>query len=249
MKRNRKEENFKDYLKKKEELSKNWDAQRKLGYKPLDVPIHNGYDAEWVLREDVARSPEAEKYESILFYYGESSWHKNEDFKSWDKFYKRYDIKKPYFKRIRECDYDNLYPWAKKFFTYDIGNDVVRWGSTGRMYKVSIPEYMLKIKVTKHYDTHYKVIDEVLLQEEAEIEDEIRSKFWNHKVKNEHGHSAPKSYCKIFNRNDRAHNKIALKNNCASMIGKSFWNYFDSDDEVEKEYRYNHKHSCRWYCS
>ena len=62
MKRNERTEKFKDFLRKEEELNNNWKAQRALGYKPLDKPIHHGYDAYWVLRDDVARRADADKF-------------------------------------------------------------------------------------------------------------------------------------------------------------------------------------------
>ena len=66
MKRNAKTEKYKAFLSKMRERDTNWEAQRKLGYKPLEKPIHHGYDAYWILRDDVARREDADKFQYIL---------------------------------------------------------------------------------------------------------------------------------------------------------------------------------------
>ena len=153
MKRNKKTEKHKEFLRLEREMSANWEAQRKLGYKPLDKPIHHGYDAYWVLREDVSRRDDADRFQYILDTYGITVWCRKKDFKAWDYFYKREVDIKPGFKEITLREYEELNPWVKKFF--DSYTKYTSWGKSSYiMYRVNIPDYFLIRKREKSYKTH-----------------------------------------------------------------------------------------------
>jgi len=117
MKRNKKAEKHKAYLRKEGELSDNRAAQRALGYKPLDKPIHDGYNGEWVLRADIARSKDGEDLESLIHHFGKPAWSRDKSFTRYD-FCQRQEVDiKPYFRMIDEGTYNNLLPWCKRFFS------------------------------------------------------------------------------------------------------------------------------------
>jgi hypothetical protein len=251
MKRNEKTERFKAYLRKKNELNENWAAQRALGYKPLDKPIHDGYNGEWVLRADISRSKNGEDLEALIHRFGKSAWCRDKSFTRYDYCQRQEVDIKPYFRVIDEGTYNNLLPWCKRFFSYAPSEDRVRWGGVMKYYVVDLPEYYFKLKISKHYKTHYKVIDEVLKQEDAEIEAQLDTTFY--KEKRASWKRGPgKKMQQLYNRADRHHNKQALIKNMRTNFAK----YDDIDDDWGcwisdwcddfYEFRYNHKHSCHW---
>lgn len=244
---NKKEEKFKAYLRKEEELWKNHVAQRNLGYKPLDTPIHKGYDAVFILRDDIARRDDADEFEALIHYYGKSAWCRDKTFTKWDRTEKRKIDIKPYFKKIDEDEYERLLPWCKKFFTHSLVDDRTSWGgSIRKSFKINVPEFYFKMKIENHYETHYKVIDEILLQEEAEIEEHLWGTFYNERIIKWNSHRSSKSGRKLFNRAFRTYNKSAIKNNVKFMFNDidedhgEIWN-----DEVVS-LKYNHRHSVKW---
>ncbi len=251
MKRNAKTEKQKEFLRLRGEADANWEAQRKLGYKPLENPIHYGYNARWALRDDVARREDADKFQYILDNFGVSTWCRKKDFKTWSYHSKRVVDINPSFKEIDKCHYDNLSPWVQKFF-YSYQKE--RWGGQEHtVYSVNIPSHFLVRKITKHYKTHYKVIDEVLKQEEAEIDARLDNTFFDEQRKYWNRHSSSKGWRKIFSKKDRAHNKNALRKNMRATSAK----YDDICDEWGSwlcgwcdefvEFKYKHKHYGRWY--
>jgi hypothetical protein len=252
MKRNERTEKFKAYLRKENELNENWAVQRALGYKPLDKPIHDGYNGEWKLRADIARSKYGEDVENLIYHFGKSVWCRDKSFTRYDYKQKREVDIKPYFKLIDEGTYERLLPWCKRFFVYTPSEDRVYWGSVKKFYKVNLPEYYFKLKKSKHYKTHYKVIDEVLKQEEAEIDAALETTFFKENKKHKWGRGPSKDLVQLYNRADRHHNKQALKKNMSMMFAKyddidddwGCWTSDYCDDFVE--FRYNHKHSCLW---
>ena len=251
MKRNKKTERLKAFLRKEEELSNNWDAQRALGYKPLDNPIHYGYNGEWILREDISRSEEGENIESVIYHFLESVWCKDKTFTEYDLHQnKKIDVR-PYFKTIDEDEYENLLPWCKKFFTHYFSDDIIRWGRLEKYYRVNLPEYYFKLKITKNYKTHYKVIDEVLMQEQAEIEFTLDNKFYNERRAN-WAQGPDKKTKQLYNRAERHYNKQALIGNMRMEFAKyddinSDWGCWLSEycDEFY-EFKYNHRNVCKW---
>jgi hypothetical protein len=226
MKRNAKTEKQKEFLRLRKEAAANWEAQRKLGYKPLDKPIHHGYDAYWVLRDDVSRRADADRFQYVLDNFGVSTWCRRKDFKTWCYHQKRIVDVNPSFKEIDQYRYDKLSPWVQKFF-YSYQKQNYWGGQTYTMYAVNIPSHFLVKKVVKSYKTHYKVIDEILKQEEAEIDARIESKFYKEQRKYWGHNGCSKSWRKIYSKADRAHNKKALRKNMNMMFAK----YDDINDD------------------
>lgn len=250
MKRNAKTERFKAYLRKEGELNDNWEAQKVLGYKLLDKPIHYGYNGKWELRADIARRDDADEFISLIERFGITVWCRDKSFTKWDAKQKiNVDIK-PYFRKIDEGHYNRLLPWCKKLFSYSPGDDRKGWYGVIKYYRINVPEYYFKLKISKHYKTHYKVIDEVLKQEDAEIEAALDTTFYRER-RASWKRGLGKGWTQLYNRADRRHNKIALKKNMDYMFEKEdgswgSWLTDDCDDVVE--FKYNHKHSCLWDC-
>lgn len=253
MKRDKKTEKFKEFLRLEEELGANWEAQRNLGYKPLDKPIHNGYDAFWVLRDDVSRRDDAYRFQHILDTYGTTVWCRRKDFKAWSYLHKREVDIKPGFKEITPREYEELNSWVKKFF--EPYTRYSRWGNNSSvMYRVNIPDYFLVRKRVKSYKTHYKVIDEVLLQEEAEIKAIIENQYFDEQRKYWDRHSSGKWWRKYLNRKDRAHNKSALRRNMRTIfaednINEDWRSWLDGNCDDRYEFKYRHKHYGKWWIS
>jgi len=252
MKKNKKAEKQKEFLKLQRQLSSNWKTQRNLGYRQLEKPIHHGYDAYWTLREDIQRREDVDKFESILYHFSKSVWCRKKDFKKWDNNLKKEIEIKPYFKELNANEYEKLYPWAKKFFSPYM--KMSSWGGIPKtMYSVNIPEHFLVMKKVKSYKTHTKIIDEVLKQEASELESKIKHKFYNEDKKYWKIKSSNKDFKKILNRSDRYYNKIALRRNMDTIFAKyddinddwGSWLYDWCDDFYE--FKYNHKHYGKWF--
>jgi hypothetical protein len=253
---NTKDKNYKEYLRLEAKLSENWDAQKALGYKPLDKPIHDGYQIEYVLRKDIAARDDAWMYQSLLDDFGMTKWCKDKSFEVYNKKTKHKEVIKPFIKIVYEREYEDWIAKFQAFWTRSPKDDRTGWYNEVA-YKCIVPEWYFDTKITKHYKTHYKVIDEVLLQEEAELEAQIekyRRKFWKWHS------SVPKHFTKTCNRKDRAFNKQVLRQNLQHQepaIYKCYISgeYFECDEDwndwliygvEKKQFKYNHKHYAAW---
>lgn len=249
MKRNKKAEKYKEFLRLQDAYYENIEAQRNLGYKPLEKPIHHGYDAYWVLREDVVRREDADKFQEILDNFSITVWCKNKEFRVWDRYYKRMVDVNPGLREIDQKQYNNLSTWAQRFF-YSYEKQSSWGGATRTVYAVNIPSYFLVRKVVKSYKTHYKVLDSDLQREEAEIKAQLDTIFYNERKKYYCGSS--KKWRKILNKKDRVYNKVALKKNMSMTFAKyddinddwGSWLYDWCDDFYE--FKYHHKHYGKW---
>ena len=211
---NTKNKHYKNRLALEKRLEDNRLAQSALGYKELDKPIHHGYDIEYILRADIARRDDAWEYQLLIDDFGQKRWCKNKDFKEYSYHNKREVYIKPYIDKVNHRQFDCWRDWFQKFWMRSPKDDVNNWWGYHKLYICNIPEWYLDTKITKHYKTHYKVIDEVLLQEEAEIWDELCGPkyvhLWN-------GYSS-KDWKTIYNKKDRRHNKQIVKKNMIDVI-------------------------------
>lgn len=136
----------------------------------LDKPIHHGYDAEWVLREDILRRDDAMYFQEALDVCKGKIWSKNPEFKYKNSKTKQWEYVKPKMFHINKEKYDALSPQAKKLFYEDLfHNKKWRYGFTDKWYKCTL-SYELVMKVTKHFITHKKEHDNILYQMKAEID-------------------------------------------------------------------------------
>lgn len=146
------------------------EAIRNQGWIELDQPIHNGYYAEYVLRDDILRRDDAAVYQEALDACKEKIWGRNPEFKVKNKKTKRWEQIKPKLKDIKKEDYEKLSPSAKKlFFESTKVNRNWRYGYSDKWYTCTL-SFELVIKVTKAFITHRREHDGILYQMDAENE-------------------------------------------------------------------------------
>lgn len=150
------------------------DAIRNQGLVELEEPIHDGYNAEWVLRKDYARRDDAAVYQEALDACKGKVWsrtpefrYKNSKTKKWEQYY-------PALHKINKEKYEALSPSAKKFF-FECSDKKKYWkyGYTDKEYRCTL-SYELVVLITKSYITHRKEHDNVLYQMDAENEKMLR---------------------------------------------------------------------------
>jgi hypothetical protein len=235
-KRNKHWERDKQYLRLLNDLHENWETQRNLGWVELEEPIPYGYNAFFVLRDDVSRRDDSWIFQTIIDTCGTTSWKRKNDFLPvsssrngrWLKTNeKNYRHTYPYFREIREDKYDSLPEQVKKWFS---GTTTDYWGR--KWYYTTVPIFYFEVKVEQNFKTKVRVIDEILLQEEIYISGKLSDmvdKPWS-----SWGRNAPKSYTKLLNRSDRAKSKQVLHNIIRNGCEK-------------ENFPYHHKHSGKWY--
>ncbi len=207
----------KQYLKLKNDLSENWKAQRALGYVLLDVPIHKGYNAYLTLRNDISNREDAWIFQTILDTCGSSSW--------WRKDYKKtppkkfaYESANPHIRNISERVYDAFPIQVRKYFSEDkITYNNVRW------YYCNVPRFFFDVAVEKYYQTRIRIIDEVLLQEEAEIYEELESA--KYRGLNQNFTGAPKAFVKHYNKRYKEESKRITKHNQTLLDENEYLEY------------------------
>lgn len=146
-------------------------AIRNQGLVELEEPIHHGYNADWVLRPDIARRDDAAAYQEALDACKGRIWGKTPDFKHKDKKTKKWVLHNPKMNPIKKVTYDALSPTAKKFYIEDTTRTKKYWklGFTDIQYRCTL-SYELVVVITKSYITHRREHDNVLYQLEAENE-------------------------------------------------------------------------------
>lgn len=145
-------------------------AMRNQSLIELDEPIHNGYYAEWILRDDIQRRQDAAVFQEALDICKNSIWGKTPDFKFKNRKTKQWEYRKPELKIIDKKQYETLSPSAKKFFIESRKSQKYwRVGYNDKFYACTL-SYELVVKVTKAYITHRREHDNVLYQMDAENE-------------------------------------------------------------------------------
>lgn len=144
---------------------------RDQGWVELDEPVHHGYNAEWILRDDILKRDDSAAYQEALNVCNHKIWSKNPDFKYKNRKTKRWEVVRPALRKINKDTYEKLSPTAKKFFCEDTSKDRRYWryGYTDKSYLCTL-SYELVIKITKSYITHRREHDNVLYQMSAENE-------------------------------------------------------------------------------
>ncbi len=146
------------------------DAIHSQGWVKLDKPYHQGYNAKWVLRKDIARREDAEDFQRALDISNKTVWSRNKDFRYKNHKTKKVEILLPGLKPISKKQYESLPPQVRKFFRRDLSSiQNWRYGFRDITY-ICILTYELVVLKTKTYVTHRREHDEVLYQREAEIE-------------------------------------------------------------------------------
>lgn len=152
----------------------NRDAIRNQGYIELEKPYHYGYNATYVLRDDILNKMNADAYQEALDACVEMIWCRNEDFIYEDWQTKKKYVAKPKMKKINQAEYDKLSPAARHFYFESNMFDYRYWreGYKDKHYYCTL-SYELKIVITKNYITHRREHDSVLYQTKDEIDKQL----------------------------------------------------------------------------
>lgn len=145
------------------------EAIRNQGWVELEEPIHNGYYAEYVLRDDILRRDDAHIYQEVLNACTAKIWSRTPEFKFKNKKTKRWEDIKPKLKDIKKEEYEKLSLQAKKFFYESTKPRNWRYGYSDKWYSCTL-SFELVVKVTKAFITHRREHDGVLYQMDAENE-------------------------------------------------------------------------------
>jgi hypothetical protein len=208
--------------------------QRNQNWIELETPYISGYYMVFDLRDDIKNRDDAWVFYECIRLVGKKAWSKSKSFKRKIKKGK-YEYIFPEFGQVSEETYKNLHPAVKKYFS-EISWFHKNWHPMRKAYACRVPSYFFVYKTEPRWITHYKEIDSVIAQEEAEIDDQL----WSGKMRpvnsrfGERGGLA--SYARCHNRSDRRVNKQTLQRNI--MNG--------GEDMDKYEYRYNHRHSALW---
>ncbi len=147
------------------DIRANWDEQKALGYKKLAQPIRHGWYKEIVITTNVERYKNEqyilEVFEKIeKLYWGRN---KKECEKHWDNQTSKAMIYLN-FPTISKKQYGKLSKKAQKLCTSFNYREHKKWRTR---YYIKIPKNAYKIKYTRAYNTHVKVIDPCLISEES----------------------------------------------------------------------------------
>ena len=173
MKRNKQEKEKKEILRLRTESWEISDAQRNQNWVEYDEPISYGWYAEYVLRADIERSPQAKVYQEILNVCGKRAWSRRKDFKYKEYKSKKWQVNNPGLRDINAKEYDNLSDKAKKYFCLSYNPYGYRVE-----YVCHLERWKLDIKKYKRFKTHYQEHDELLAQRDAEIDALFDGKYY-----------------------------------------------------------------------
>lgn len=225
---------YKEKIRLQNESAKLCEIQHNQNWIELEKPYISGYYMIFDLRDDIKNRDDAWVFYECIRLVGTRAWHKDKSFKRKIKKGK-YEYIYPVFGIVSEDVYKSTHPSVKKYFS-EISWFHKNWSPFRKQYACRVPSYFFTYKTEPRWITHYKEHDSLLAQEDAEINDVLRSG----KMRPVNGWYADKpglsSYVKNKNRSDRRYNKQALHNNI--MFG---------GEEMDRcEYRYNHRHSAKW---
>lgn len=226
---------YKEKLKVERQLSELNEIQRNQNWIELDVPYKDGYYKFHDLRDDIKNREDAWVFKECLRLVGHRIWARDKSFKI-KKGKGKYEYLYPGFGEISEDTYKNLHPAVKKYFS-EVSPYSKRWNPFRKYYACTVPSYYFVEKIKPRWITHYKEIDSVILQREAELDDILyTSKMRPVNPRFGRDRGGLSSYAKCHNRSDRRISKQTLQRNV--MNG--------GEDMNKYEYRYDHKHSAIW---
>ena len=169
------------------EMAEFWAKMRKAGYVKLDKPVRDGWEVQWKIRDDIARSKNGEFMQKALnlvkvtpvycdnkkcfkiFKYGYVPAGYEEIVRS----KKGVKVKvKPDMRRISKKEYDELEPKVQRYFVEHV-KDSRMPGVKIYTYGLTLT-YELDVKVSRSYITHKRIIDPEL----DKRFDEVSSKYY-----------------------------------------------------------------------
>lgn len=180
----------KDFEKQLIKLSKTekklWNKRKDLPYVPLEKPYQKGWERSFFLREDIARLSNADFYRSLLDKINTYQYSLDKTFKKRKRKYRKnvYQEKPHLLREFYECEWGSskLKLTEKEKMLFE-KQEV--WCIFKRGFKVSYvfkESWRFVLKVKPNFITHKKMIDEILEQELAEIENYIEHNNLRHKI-------------------------------------------------------------------
>jgi hypothetical protein len=157
--------------------NKLWKERNNLPFVPLEKPYQKGWERSFFLREDVARLSNADFYKLLLNKINTYQYSQDKTFKKRKRKYRKYVFhEKPHLlKEFSECEWTSsklkLSDKEKSLFEKQ---EV--WCIFKRGFKVSYvfkESWRFVLKIKPNIITHKKMIDEILEQELAEIDNYI----------------------------------------------------------------------------
>ena len=245
MSKNTKHKNYKAYLRLLAEEDKLEEIKRNLGYRELEKPVHHGYEAFFVLRDDIARRADAYVFQHLIDNYTTTTWSKTKEFYIKKK---RYHIdNRPTFTTISERQYTNLDLRVKKYFFHD--KEYPRWdGTIMRWFCCGIPPYYLVMKIRKSYLTHERVIDSELERQLNFVGDKLSQMREVMPLYNNRGLTG---FRKGLVKSDRAHNRQQMRKNLKTQIlsEDGVWEDWAKSSAMNAdpyELKYKHRNNAAW---
>lgn len=231
MKKNKKEEQNKEFLKLIDHYYDLLKLKRNPEYLKLDEPIKYGFEIYWSVNEYFYNTEYGDEIEALIEEFGETRWCRDRSFlkKSWKG---NYSPIIPYFRRITSEQIVSYQPWVRKWFVRDYSEKVyLNWyGKEVVTYYLNFPKNTIVKKIRPYYLTHREVLRPDLMSEISFLENLFLSnKFYGLKKRQDMGNFSDKPWAKIRNRKDRQFNKNVLKK------------IITLDKDIE--FRFNHKHS------
>lgn len=165
-----------------------------LGYVDLEKPILRGYKRYFVLREDIARSKQADFFQNILNKINTIEYSNSKVFnrkKSKNK--KRKSVHDAKEQRLRNLDIDDF---KKKKFSineksfFEERRRYYKYNRTYTKYYVFREPWRFVLKIEKRYYTKEKIRDNVLEQEVSELENHITRNNLQYKIDKLHNKCA-----------------------------------------------------------
>ena len=164
-----KEQRQKQLRKVDKRLQEVWVKQRELGYKKLEKPIRHGWFKEVVLTPKIERY---RNYEHMIAAFKQCKaqiWgaDKGKAEANWYTHVRGHQIYGS-FRLISRKAYNKLSVSVQKFFhKYEY---IDFWGRTLHVYYLQIPKECYRVKFSKAYVTHTRIIDPLLESEHAVLE-------------------------------------------------------------------------------
>lgn len=220
-KRNKKLLKEKDYIRLKNKLCSNYEAQSNLGWIELPTPEFIGYQAKLEPRKDIQNRDDDWIFWTICENFGTICSARRINLFDWNaKRRSNYvPMTRPHIRTINQSTYLTLPPQVQKYFKED--SHYTRFGIC---YYCIVPDFYWEIKYEKDYRTKVRIFDEILQQEESELESKLMNDFYDY---DQTCRYAPKSFRKILNREQRAKSKQILYK----------IQFVDSELEFEDNYR------------
>jgi hypothetical protein len=203
--------------------NKLWKERNNLPFVPLEKPYQKGWERSFFLREDVARLSNAAFYKSLLDKINTYQYSQDKSFKKRKRKYRKYVFhEKPHLlEEFSECEWaSSKLKLSEKEKTLFEKQEI--WCIFKKGFKVSYvfkESWRFVLKIKPNIITHKKMIDEILEQELAEIDNYITKN--NLRVKMNKIRWGSSRYCSSWNLNQLKHENL-LKNKSIQDIENEY---------------------------